>query len=83
MTKKIFWDDPYRTHLSTFVTSVAGDEIRLQATIFFAFSGGQESDAWTIGGVRVEEARRDGLDIVYRMTPEHGLSEGDPRRYRD
>ena len=89
MTRKIFWDDPYRTHLATRVTSAAGDEIRLQSTIFFAFSGGQEGDAGTIGGVPVVEARKDGLDIVYRMTPGHALSAGDavdvvidwPRRY--
>jgi Ser-tRNA(Ala) deacylase AlaX len=77
MTRKLFWDDPYRTNLSTSVTRVAGDEIRLESTIFFAFSGGQESDAGTIGGVRVEEARKDGLDIVYRMAPDHGFAEGD------
>ena len=89
MTQRLFWDDPYRTNLMTFVTGVAGDEIRLQSTIFFAFSGGQESDGGTIGGVRVEEARADGLDIVYRMASGHGLTEGDavevaidwPRRY--
>ena len=89
MTQKLFWDDPYRTNLSTSVTHVAGAEIRLESTIFFAFSGGQESDAGTIGGVRVEEALKDGLDIVYRMAPDHGFREGDgvevaidwPRRY--
>ena len=89
MTQKLFWEDPYRTKLSTFITGVAGDEIRLQSTIFFAFSGGQESDAGTIGGVRVEEARKDGLDIVYRMASGHGFTQGDavevaidwPRRF--
>lgn len=43
MTKKVFWADPYKTELSTTVTSVSGSDITLSETIFFAFSGGQES----------------------------------------
>ncbi|SKA39148.1 Ser-tRNA(Ala) deacylase AlaX (editing enzyme) [Enhydrobacter aerosaccus] len=89
MTRKLFWEDPYRTSLGTTVSAVRGDEVRLESTIFFAFSGGQESDAGTIGGIPVAEARKDGLDIVYRLAQEHRLSQGDsvdvlidwPRRY--
>ena len=43
MTKKLFWQDPYQTELRTTVTSVNQTEVTLQETIFFAFSGGQES----------------------------------------
>ena len=64
-TDKIFWKDAYLTRLDTTVAAVAGDDIRLDATIFFAFSGGQESDAGTIGGCPVLAARKEGLDIVY------------------
>lgn len=77
MTTKLFWEDPYRTSLTTTVSAAAGETIRLQETIFFAFSGGQESDAGMIGGRAVAEARKDGLDIVYRLAPDHGLSAGD------
>lgn len=55
------------------VARVAGQHVRLDSTIFFAFSGGQESDAGTIGGYLVEEAAKDGLDIVYTLPSDHGL----------
>jgi len=90
MTQKIFWQDPYLTELSTVVAAVHGDRVYLQSTIFFAFSGGQESDAGTIGGYPVLAAAKDGLEIVYTLPPEHSLKAGDPvelrigweRRYR-
>lgn len=90
MTRKLFWDDPYRTCLDTRVATVDGDELTLEATIFYALSGGQESDAGTIGRFDVLEARKDGRDIRYRLGPGHGLAAGDAvsvaidwqRRYR-
>lgn len=90
MTRKIFWEDPYRTELETRVADVAGDEVTLDATIFYAFSGGQESDDGTIGGHPVRAARKEGTRILYRLAPDHGLLPGDPvtvtidweRRYR-
>ena len=90
MTAKHFWADPYRTELDTNVTRVAGDEIEVGETIFYALAGGQESDSGKIGGRTVLEARRDGPDIRYRLDPDHGLAAGDavhmtidwPRRYR-
>jgi Ser-tRNA(Ala) deacylase AlaX len=77
MVIKRFWDDPGLTRLDTRVVAVDGDAVRLEQTIFFAESGGQESDSGTIGGRPVREARYDGLDIVYRLDPEHGLAPGD------
>ncbi len=90
MTQKHFWNDPYQTVIDTRVASVADDIVRLRETVFFAFSGGQESDTGTIGGNCVLEARTAGLDIDYRLTQRHGLQPGDPvrveidwdRRYR-
>lgn len=76
MTRKLFWDDPYRSQLDTRVSRVDGEWVELAETIFFAFSGGQESDAGSIGGQAVLEARLDGLRIAYRLAPEHGLHEG-------
>lgn len=55
--EKIFWSDPYLTKLATQVTSVEGDTITLEKTIFYALSGGQESDHGTIGSHPVLEAR--------------------------
>jgi alanyl-tRNA synthetase len=90
MTQKAFWSDPYRTTHETFVSSVNGSDITLESTIFFAFSGGQESDYGTINGIPVVSARKDGLKIVYTLPQEHGLSVGQKvdikidwtRRYR-
>jgi len=90
MTKKLFWEDPYLTTLETVVESVFANSITLRETIFYAFSGGQESDAGTIGGYPVLEARKGGLDIQYILPEEHLLKPGDgvqieidwDRRYR-
>lgn len=75
---KVFWRDPYLTHLRTHIAAVDGDQVRLKEAIFFAFSGGQESDSGTIGGHRVARAEKDGLDIVYTLDASHGLQAGEP-----
>lgn len=96
MTEKIFWQDPYRTTLETRVTSVDGADVTVAETIFFAFSGGQESDHGSLGGRPVRAARtagtagRAGKEIVYTLDDGHGLVPGEsvtlsidwPRRYR-
>jgi alanyl-tRNA synthetase len=90
VTRKMFWDDPYRTRLDTHIAASDGAEVRLAETIFYAFSGGQESDAGTIAGRPVLSARKDGRDIIYTLDLDHGLAAGDavtveidwPRRYR-
>ena len=78
MTKKRFWDDPYRTRLDTRITTVDEADVTLAETIFFTFSGGQESDRGTIGGHPVLEARMDGPEIIYTLAEGHGLRLGDP-----
>ncbi len=90
MTVKRFWAEPYRTRLRTRIAGVDADRVCVAETIFFAFSGGQESDRGTIGGRPVIEARAEGEDIVYTLHPDHGLCPGEeveiaidwPRRYR-
>ena len=77
MVKKLFWKNPYATQLETRVAAVNEDDLTLEATIFYAFSGGQESDTGTIGGHNVINARKDGLELVYTLEPGHGLSAGD------
>lgn len=80
MTKKIFWQDPYLTTLETHVKTVQGNQITLDETIFYAFSGGQESDHGTIGGFKVLGARKAGgseNEIFYTLEPQHDLREGD------
>lgn len=90
MTRKLFWDTPYLTQIDTTVTSVNGADITVAETIFYAFSGGQESDAGTIGSFPVMQACKEGKDIVYTLEADHNLKVGDPvsmaidweRRYR-
>lgn len=77
-THKRFWDDPYQTQLETCISMVDGDTVSLSETIFYAFSGGQESDAGRIGDQPVLEARKEGFDIRYQLAADHGLHVGDP-----
>ena len=65
-------------------------EILLDQTIFYAFSGGQESDHGTISSHVVRDARKHGQDIIYVLDEGHSLKPGDrvmvainwDRRYR-
>lgn len=90
MTVKRFWLDPYLTQLDTQITRVDGETVTVAETIFYAFSGGQESDSGTINGFRVLAAVKDGMEIYYTLETGHGLKVGDPvrieidwpRRYR-
>lgn len=89
-TRKIFWEDPYLTRLETRIAHVHGNDVTVEATIFYALSGGQESDSGRIGGHPVQAARMDGHEIVYTLSEGHGLRPGDAvamtvdwaRRYR-
>lgn len=90
MTQKVFWQNPYQTDHDTFVASVDGAQITLESTIFFAFSGGQESDYGTIGGYPVISAVKKGSEIIYTLPDDHRLGLGQSvrieidweRRYR-
>ena len=89
MSIKVFWIDPYLSSHQTRIASVRGNDVALESTIFFAFSGGQESDQGTIAGRPVIEARRQGLEIIYTLPEGHSLGAGQavqveidwPRRY--
>ncbi|MEW5940608.1 MAG: alanyl-tRNA editing protein [Chloroflexota bacterium] len=90
MTQKLFWQDPYLTRLDTRVTRVDCNDVTVAETIFYAFSGGQESDHGAIGGHEVTRARKEGKEIVYTLAEGHGLRVGEAvtmtidweRRYR-
>lgn len=76
MTKKVFWIDPYLTQLETSVRGVDGNKITVNETIFYAFSGGQESDHGSIGGYPVLEAKKEGKEIIYTLPEDHDLKIG-------
>ena len=88
--EKIFWEDPYLTELVARVTSVNGNTVTLDRTIFYAVSGGQESDAGTIGGRKVLEAEKRDAEIYYTLEGPHDIQAGNEvlikidwtRRYR-
>ncbi len=77
MTVKVFWQDPYLCELQTRIAGVEGDRVTLAETIFYALSGGQESDAGTIGGQPVLAAQKSGSEIHYTLPADHGLRPGD------
>jgi alanyl-tRNA synthetase len=77
MTQKIFWNHPYLTELTTTVATVQDNKITVKETIFYAFSGGQESDHGSIGGYPVLEAKKAGKEIFYTLDENHLLKVGD------
>ena len=90
MTRKVFWEDPYLSQHDTTIASVDGSEVTVTSTIFYAFSGGQESDRGSIAGRPVQDARKRGSEIIYALPADHGLEPGQAvrieidwaRRYR-
>ncbi len=89
MTEKVFWNNPYQTVIISVVTQITGNNVELSHTIFYAESGGQESDEGTIAGIPVVKAEKSGSRIIYTLetTPtfavgEEVVTEIDwPRRY--
>lgn len=77
MTIKQFWVDPYLTELKTLVQQVQGDWVQVYETIFYALSGGQESDAGTFNQYSVLQAKKSGSDILYQLPENHDLKIGD------
>jgi Ser-tRNA(Ala) deacylase AlaX len=90
MTIKQFWIDPYQQLQSTTISSVDGPRVTVASTIFFAFSGGQESDRGTIATYPVLLAAKSDAGIEYTLPDDHRLGVGDSvdividweRRYR-
>ncbi len=77
MVEKQFWNDPYQRELETRIASIDGTTITVAETIFFAFSGGQESDYGTIAGRNVVGAEKKGFEIFYTLENTDGLAPGD------
>lgn len=88
--RKVFWDNPYQTHLRTQVVAVNGNELLFESTIAYSFAGGQESDKATVNGIPILNSRREDNLIYYILPENHGLKAGDsvlmeidwPRRSR-
>jgi Ser-tRNA(Ala) deacylase AlaX len=88
--RKVFWDNPYQTKLTTTVTSVNGNEVTFSDTIAYSFAGGQESDKATVNGIPILNSRMEGTLIYYTLPDNHALTVDDhvtmeidwPRRSR-
>ncbi|HCI48404.1 MAG: alanyl-tRNA editing protein [Alphaproteobacteria bacterium RIFCSPHIGHO2_01_FULL_41_14] len=88
--KKVFWINPYQASLDTKIVSVTGNEVLLEETIAFSFSGGQESDRATLNGLEILGSRMEGTRIYYTVGENHPFTAGLavqmaidwPRRYR-
>ncbi len=77
MTRKLFWQDPYQTELLSTVAAVEENRVQLSDTIFYAESGGQESDSGTIGGIPVVKAEKQGKTIIYTLQTAPSFQVGD------
>jgi Ser-tRNA(Ala) deacylase AlaX len=82
MTEKLFWRDPYLTKCKAQVTEINGNTVKLDKTILYAFSGGQESDHGSIGALKVVNAvklgdRENIIDIEYELEEKPNFKVGD------
>ena len=82
MTKKLFWEQPLLTECIAKVTGIEGNKVKLDQTIFFAFSGGQSSDEGTINGIKVINALKIGdkeniIDVEYELGRQPPFKIGD------
>ncbi len=75
--KKIFWQDPYQTELTTTVVSVEGTQVVFAETIAYSFAGGQESDKASVNGIPIIHSTMEGHLIRYQLPEQHGLVVGD------
>ena len=98
MTEAVFQQDSYLQTLQALVTGVAGDQVELDRTIFYAEGGGQPGDTGTMSGaglspVRVVDTKKGERpgQILHRLAAaDHGFRVGDTvdleidweRRYR-
>ena len=77
MTKKLFEENAYLKECIGKVIHVNLNEVVLDKTILFAFSGGQESDSGKIGGIAIVDSKIEGKDIVHVLEKKADFKEGE------
>jgi Ser-tRNA(Ala) deacylase AlaX len=76
-TNKLFWEDPYKTECDANVVKINNNEVVLDQSVFYAFSGGQASDSGSINDIPVLEAKKAGDELVYVLDSTSGFHQGD------
>lgn len=76
-TIKLFWKNPYLTESKARIIDIHDSDIILDETIFYPFSGGQESDKGTIGGKEVLFAKINDKNIIYTLENTDDFKVGD------
>ncbi|AAO58152.1 alanyl-tRNA editing protein [Pseudomonas cannabina] len=87
--ERAFWNTPYLSSLDARVLSIDGRDVVISPTIFFAESGGQESDKGCINRIEVTQATVVDERIIYRLAEDPDFAVSDlvsveidwPRRY--
>jgi Ser-tRNA(Ala) deacylase AlaX len=65
---KLFWENPYLKISTAKVLRIDKNDIYLDRTIIYSFSGGQQSDSGSIGGIGISDSRiLDEKSIVYTL----------------
>jgi len=77
MVEKLFYADPYMKEAEAKVVKIEGPSVWLDKTLFFAFSGGQESDNGKISGIPLKEVVKEGEEIKHVLEKEPDFKEGD------
>lgn len=90
-TKKLFWEDPYKSEFDATVAKVEADRVVLDQTCFYPRSGGQAADTGEIQGLRILDVEKDDTsDVVHILEKDAPFKVGDTvhgrvdwnRRYR-
>ncbi|MFA4946420.1 MAG: alanyl-tRNA editing protein [Candidatus Micrarchaeia archaeon] len=79
-TEKVFWRNAYQRECDSRVTRIDNNRVYLDATVAFAFSGGQESDDAFINGIKLAALEKEGDEIVHVFNEAPALREGDSAR---
>ena len=75
--EKLFWGNSYLKECKAVAKKISERNVWLSETIFYAFSGGQESDSGKIAGIDVIKATAIGSDIQYTLEREPNFKIGD------
>ncbi|MDI3473739.1 MAG: hypothetical protein PWR30_62 [Candidatus Woesearchaeota archaeon] len=76
-TEKLFIENPYLKEADAEVIRIEGNNVWLDKTIFYAFSGGQASDSGSINNIALTDVQKDGESIVHILSGAPDFKEGD------